>query len=154
MATARSLESLRDRMPRLRSGDGGASSKARSARRVAKYFSSFGEPVAAASIAQVHRATAGGEAVAVKVARPGVERRFAKDLGDMMYAARFAESRSDEAQRLRLTQVVETLAREREARNGFPAGGRRRRRIRRATTPTIRNSSCRPSTGTARRGTC
>ena len=43
-------------------------------------FKSFGAPVAAASIAQVHRAsiaTAYGErAVAVKVLRPQVERRF------------------------------------------------------------------------------
>ena len=55
----------------------------------------FGEPVAAASIAQVHRAdrrtaTATSE-VAVKVLRPGVERRFARDLSDMFFAARLAE---------------------------------------------------------------
>src|SRR5271154_5287579 len=78
-------------------------------------FESFGEPVAAASIAQVHRAEVktdeGMRAVAVKVLRAGTERRFARDLADMFFAARFAESLTPEFRRLRLTQVVETLAR-------------------------------------------
>jgi ubiquinone biosynthesis protein len=46
-------------------------------------FSEFDEhPVAAASICQVHRARlrANGEVVAVKVQRPGIEQRFARDL--------------------------------------------------------------------------
>jgi ubiquinone biosynthesis protein len=46
-------------------------------------FSEFDEhPVAAASICQVHRARlrANGELVAVKVQRPGIEQRFARDL--------------------------------------------------------------------------
>lgn len=111
MATARSLESLRDRLPPFDQATALAIVESSLGAPVAKSFSSFGAPVAAASIAQVHRAVADGNAVAVKVARPGVERRFAKDLGDMMYAARVAESRSDEAQRLRLTQIVDTLAR-------------------------------------------
>jgi ubiquinone biosynthesis protein len=47
----------------------------------------------------------------VKVLRAGTERRFARDLSDMAFAARFAESLAPEFQRLRLAQVVETLAR-------------------------------------------
>ena len=49
--------------------------------------------------------------VAVKVLRAGTERRFARDLSDMAFAARFAESLAPEFRRLRLAQVVETLAR-------------------------------------------
>jgi ubiquinone biosynthesis protein len=49
--------------------------------------------------------------VAVKVLRAGTERRFARDLADMFFAARFAESLTPEFRRLRLVQVVETLAR-------------------------------------------
>ncbi|MDM5177616.1 AarF/ABC1/UbiB kinase family protein [Massilia sp. DJPM01] len=46
-------------------------------------FSHFDEhPVAAASICQVHRATlrSSGQSVAVKVQRPGIDKRFARDL--------------------------------------------------------------------------
>ena len=78
-------------------------------------YAEFGEPVAAASIAQVHRARVeeGGQSrdVAVKVLRPGVERRFARDLSDMFFAARLIERLAPEARRLKLVEVVETLAR-------------------------------------------
>ena len=76
-------------------------------------FSDFGEPVAAASIAQVHRARTrdDGRDVAVKVLRPGVERRFARDLADMFFAARLAEKLIPDAARLKPVQIVETLAR-------------------------------------------
>ena len=49
--------------------------------------------------------------VAVKILRPGVERRFGRDLADMFFAARLAERHSAEARRLRMVEVVETLAR-------------------------------------------
>ena len=79
-------------------------------------FASFGPPVAAASIAQVHRAEVDDrrrprKAVAVKVLRPGIERRFRADLDAFIFAARNAESFSAEARRLRLIEVVDTLAR-------------------------------------------
>jgi ubiquinone biosynthesis protein len=71
--------------------------------------------VAAASIAQVHRATvnveAGPRAVAVKVLRPGVDHRFKVDLDAFFFAARKAEAFSAEARRLRLIEIVDTLAR-------------------------------------------
>ena len=83
--------------------------------KVETLFDDFGEPVAAASIAQVHRATVrtdeGAKPVAVKVLRAGVERRFARDLADMFFAARLAERATTEMRRLRPVQVVETLAR-------------------------------------------
>ncbi len=48
---------------------------------VEQVFDSFDrEPVAAASLGQVHRARVGGEPVAVKVLRPGVEELIAVDL--------------------------------------------------------------------------
>ena len=74
-----------------------------------------GPPVAAASIAQVHRAEVDVDGarkpVAVKVLRPGIERRFKVDLDAFFFAARKAESWSLEAQRLRLIEAVATLAR-------------------------------------------
>ncbi|WP_424361148.1 2-polyprenylphenol 6-hydroxylase [Methylocystis parvus] len=84
-------------------------------RKVDEVFTSFGEPVAAASVAQVHMATARYEGkerkVAVKVLRPGVEGQFARDLRDMYMVARIAERWSSEGRRLRMIEVVDTLAR-------------------------------------------
>jgi ubiquinone biosynthesis protein len=78
---------------------------------VAELFASFGPAVAAASIAQVHKAEADGKAVAVKVLRPGIERRFRSDLDTLYFAARNGERHSAQARRLRLVEVVDTLAR-------------------------------------------
>jgi ubiquinone biosynthesis protein len=78
-------------------------------------FAAFGPAVAAASIAQVHRAEVETaeqrKPVAVKVLRPGIERRFQADLAALRFAAERGEHLSPEARRLRLIEVVETLAR-------------------------------------------
>src|SRR5690606_23889600 len=84
-------------------------------RPVSALYASFGLPVAAASIAQVHRADYVKNGVtipvAVKVLRPGIEGRFKRDLETFFFAARTAEARDPEARRLRLVATVETLAR-------------------------------------------
>ena len=49
--------------------------------------------------------------MAVKVLRPGIERRFRADLDSFLFAARSAENMSAEARRLRLVETVNTLAR-------------------------------------------
>jgi ubiquinone biosynthesis protein len=49
--------------------------------------------------------------MAVKVLRPGVERRFKVDIDAFTFAARLAEKMSPEARRLRLIEVVDTLRR-------------------------------------------
>ncbi len=71
-------------------------------------------PVAAASIAQVHKAKLRkpGEApkiVAVKLLRPGVSERFHADTQALYAGARLAETFSPASRRLQPTQVVETL---------------------------------------------
>jgi len=60
-------------------------------------------PVGSASIAQVHRAiTAEGREVAVKVLRPGIRERLAKDIATYEWAAAHLEAiGGDEARRLR-----------------------------------------------------
>jgi ubiquinone biosynthesis protein len=59
-----------------------------------RVFASFDwQPMAAASVAQVHRATlADGQAVAVKVQRPGVARIFGADMRNLMRLARLVDS--------------------------------------------------------------
>ncbi|MGV3652333.1 MAG: 2-polyprenylphenol 6-hydroxylase [Devosia sp.] len=73
-------------------------------------------PIAAASIAQVHRATlveADGtrRPVAVKLLRPGVRERFAADLESFRAGARLAELFVPSIRRLRPIDVAETLER-------------------------------------------
>ncbi len=81
-------------------------------RKLEDVFASFGPPVAAASIAQVHRAElAGSRVVAVKVLRPGVEQRFKTDLAAFFCGGAHRRGWSAEARRLRLIEVVQTLAR-------------------------------------------
>jgi ubiquinone biosynthesis protein len=59
-------------------------------------------PVGSASIAQVHRGvTTGGKQVAIKVLRPGIRERFAKDIGTYEWAAAHLEALGGEARRLR-----------------------------------------------------
>jgi len=72
-------------------------------------FSEFSEPVAAASIAQVHKArlTDTGEEVAVKVLRPGVEKAFRKDVDAFYLAANIIELFAPFARRLRPMEVIE-----------------------------------------------
>jgi ubiquinone biosynthesis protein len=71
-------------------------------------FSEFSEPVAAASIAQVHKARLAdtGETVAVKVLRPGIERAFRRDIDAFYLAARIIELFSPSSRRLRPTDVI------------------------------------------------
>jgi ubiquinone biosynthesis protein len=110
-AVATALEHLQDRMTSF------GETMARIAvvqsldRPLPEIFSFFGPPVAAASIAQVHKATTteGAEA-AVKILRPGIEVEFARDLEALRFLARSAEFFSREARRLRLVALVKTLA--------------------------------------------
>ena len=71
-------------------------------------FSSFSEPVAAASLAQVHKAHLAdtGEAVAVKILRPGIERAFQRDIDAFYFAARTIELLSPSSRRLRPMDVI------------------------------------------------
>lgn len=79
------------------------------------HFVEFGPPVAAASIAQVHKAVVEENGVrrevAVKVLRPGVERRFRADLSSFFRAARLIERFVPFSRRLKPVAVVDTLDR-------------------------------------------
>ena len=114
-AIAHDLESLQDKMAPFPQAEAEAAVAAAFDKPLSKVYASFGPAVAAASIAQVHRAeieTGGSrKPVAVKVLRPGIEHRFRSDLDSFFFAARLAEAVSAEGRRLRLIEVVATLAR-------------------------------------------
>jgi ubiquinone biosynthesis protein len=123
VALARDLESLQDKMAPFPQAAAERIIAEAFGRPLSATFAAFGPPVAAASIAQVHRAeivtpdqvekgSAGArQAVAVKVLRPGIEHRCKVDLDAFAFAARHAENLSAEARRLRLSEVIETLRR-------------------------------------------
>src|SRR5215211_5292866 len=68
------------------------------------------EPLAAASIAQIHPALlANGREVVVKVRRPGVLEEVELDLGLLRSAAQLAEGRSEQARLLQLDALVDDL---------------------------------------------
>ena len=114
-ALASDLERLQDQMPPFPQHEAEAVVAASFGRPLNSLYASFGPAVAAASIAQVHRAqvdsSAGRRDVAVKILRPDIERRFHADLAAFSFAARHAENLSAEARRLRLIEVVDTLRR-------------------------------------------
>jgi len=107
------LKDLQDRLPPFAAAEARRAVEQALGQPLDALFADFGEPVAAASIAQVHRAATTDDPprrVAVKVLRPGVEAEFARDLSAFAFAARLAERVSKEARRLRLKALVDTLA--------------------------------------------
>ena len=112
---ARDLSTLQDRLPPFSKDEAVKVVEAELEAPLGTLFTEFGPPVAAASIAQVHKAKVktadGGEKdVAVKVLRPGIEQRFKKDLDSYFFAARMIERFHAPSRRLRPVAVVDTLA--------------------------------------------
>jgi ubiquinone biosynthesis protein len=80
----------------------------------ASHLTEISPPVAAASIAQVHKAIlrrpgAAPKTVAVKLLRPGVAERFHADTNALYAGAHLAEMLAPSSRRLRPTDVVRTL---------------------------------------------
>ena len=116
MNAARDLETLQDRVPPFPQAVAVRVVEAAFGRPISTLFVAFGEPVAAASIAQVHKAVvqdADGtqRTLAVKIMRPGVRERFQRDVEVMRLLARIVHALSPQAERLRPRDVVEILAR-------------------------------------------
>ena len=105
---ATQLTMLQDRLPPFPTATARAIIAADLGVTVDEVFSEFSEPVAAASIAQVHRARLRdtGAEVAVKVVRPGIERAFRRDIDAFYLAAGVIEFVAPFARRLRPSDVV------------------------------------------------
>ena len=105
---AEELRVLQDKLPPFPTAQAKETVEAEFGRPMAEVFSDFSEPVAAASIAQVHKARLAetGEAVAVKVLRPGIEQAFQRDIDAFYFAAGMIEALSPGSRRLRPMDVV------------------------------------------------
>ncbi|MCB5409586.1 2-polyprenylphenol 6-hydroxylase [Pseudogemmobacter faecipullorum] len=102
------LKYLQDQLPAFPTEEARARIAAEFGQPAEDIYSEFSEPVAAASIAQVHRARLrhNGEEVAVKVLRPGIERAFRRDIDAFYYAAKWIQRLAPFSRRLRPTEVV------------------------------------------------
>ena len=105
---AEQLRVLQDKLPPFDTTIAKATIQEELGRPIDEIFLEFSEPVAAASIAQVHAARLAetGEKVAVKVLRPGIERAFRRDLDAFHFAAGMIEWLSPASRRLKPTEVV------------------------------------------------
>ncbi len=112
---AADLACLQDNLPPFPEKEARAEIERQFGKPLTELFTDFSPPIAAASIAQVHKArikTKDGEKeVAVKILRPGIEKRFAKDQAAYRFAAKVIESLSKPARRLKPVEVVKTLDR-------------------------------------------
>ena len=111
---ASQLSSLRDRLPPFSDAQARKTISQSVGAPVDELYDEFGPAIAAASIAQVHRAhvTDKGHAkdVAVKILRPDIERRFKSDLESFYFVARQIEKYHPPSKRLKPVAVVDTLA--------------------------------------------
>lgn len=105
---AAQLRVLQDRLPPFPTERARRTIEAELGRSVDDLFSEFSAPVAAASIAQVHKARLAGDGreVAVKVLRPQIEKAFRKDIDAFYFAAWMIEFLSPAARRLRPRDVI------------------------------------------------
>ncbi|WP_299362189.1 2-polyprenylphenol 6-hydroxylase [uncultured Paracoccus sp.] len=105
---AAQLRMLQDRLPPFPTPIARRMIEAELGHPVETLFTDFSEPVAAASIAQVHyaRRAEDGAEVAVKVLRPGIEAAFRRDIDAFHVAANLIERLSPSSRRLRPRDVV------------------------------------------------
>ncbi|NBD30198.1 MAG: 2-polyprenylphenol 6-hydroxylase [Alphaproteobacteria bacterium] len=108
-ALSMQLRLLQDQLPPFSRGRARETVAFELGRPADEVFSEFSEPVAAASIAQVHRAQLAdsGRDVAVKVLRPGIERAFRRDIDAFYFAAGLVAKFLPGSRRLRPVEVIE-----------------------------------------------
>ena len=111
-AIAEELARLQDRVPPFSSEEALAQLETAYGKHADEVFARFErQPIASASIAQVHYATLhSGEEVVVKIQRPGIRRRVAADLQILKRGAQIAEL-AKLGQRLSAQDVVAQLVR-------------------------------------------
>ena len=110
---AKSLEKLQDKVPAFDLHDAKKIIKKEIGENYFKDIQELSEPIAAASIAQVHLAKIKHEdqekQVAIKILRPDIEKLFNEELDALMLFAYIVENTITKAKRLKLVEVVHLL---------------------------------------------
>ncbi len=108
---AEALSRLRDKLPPFSSEIARKIIESEFSAPLSTLYAEFNDrPVAAASIAQVHKAkTKDGRDVAVKILRPDIEKAFAQDLDLFFWLAEIIERRLTDSKRFKPKQVVSTF---------------------------------------------
>ncbi len=110
---AKSLEKLQDKVPAFDLHDAKKIIKKEIGENYFKDIKELSEPIAAASIAQVHLAKIKHEdqekQVAIKILRPDIEKLFNEELDALMLFAYIVENTIKKAKRLKLVEVVHLL---------------------------------------------
>jgi len=106
------LSKLQDQVPPFPYDDVRKTIKSETGKLPQEIFERFDEtPLAAASIGQVHRATLkDGEAVVVKIQRPGIQKIIEVDLEIMLHLAGLMERHLEELEAYHPTRIVEEFA--------------------------------------------
>ena len=107
------LEKLQDKVPAFELYEAKKVIKKEIGEKQYQNIIEIGEPIAAASIAQVHFAKIKNEnqekEVAIKILRPDIERLFNEELDALMLFAYIVENTISKAKRLKLVEVVHLL---------------------------------------------
>ncbi len=110
---AKDLEKLQDKVPAFDLYDAKKIIKKEIGENYFKNITEISEPIAAASIAQVHLAKIKIEnhekQVAIKILRPNIEKLFNEELDALMLFAYIIENSVSKAKRLKLVEVVHLL---------------------------------------------
>ena len=112
--TSKELEKLQDKLPPFETFKAKNILSKEIGNENFKKISNISEPIAAASIAQVHFATINVKEnktknIAIKILRPNIEKIFNEEIDALMLLAYIVQSVSRKTKRLKLTEIVQLL---------------------------------------------
>ena len=107
---SKQLEKLQDRLPPFPTSEAKKIIKENLGDELYKLIINLSEPVAAASIAQVHKAQINDNGIikdiAIKILRPNIKKKFNEEIDAFMLLAYFVENIITKTKRLRLVEVI------------------------------------------------